>query len=234
MKLSCGVMEDLLPLYVDGGCTEETAAAVEEHLGDCPDCRKTYEQMSSAPPKWEQEPAPEEKILQKYSQKVRKNKRFRGFLIALIALCCLLAGGLTALTIHTMYRQEYPVVFEVGDGVWNLTAGELSVPAGETEEYALFTNYTQIQVDVIGVSTSDPVTGTVYLYNAASSEPILQFRVDEQTQSGCFTGLSSEYRYIVEVDCDQEAQVTISEGRETDFFSCFGMVVNELLSALLH
>ena len=32
MKLSCGVIEDLLPLYVDGACTEETAMAVQEHL----------------------------------------------------------------------------------------------------------------------------------------------------------------------------------------------------------
>ena len=42
MNLSCIVIEDLLPAYCDGSCTPESRAAVEEHLADCPRCRRFY------------------------------------------------------------------------------------------------------------------------------------------------------------------------------------------------
>lgn len=39
MRLSCNVICDLLPLYRDGVCADETRALVEEHLADCAACR---------------------------------------------------------------------------------------------------------------------------------------------------------------------------------------------------
>lgn len=38
MKISCDIIKDLLPLYVDGACSKESAKLVEEHLKECPDC----------------------------------------------------------------------------------------------------------------------------------------------------------------------------------------------------
>ena len=38
MKLPCRVIEDMLPMYYDKVCSEESAALVEEHLKDCPHC----------------------------------------------------------------------------------------------------------------------------------------------------------------------------------------------------
>lgn len=40
MKLSCKVIEDLLPMYYDKVCSEETAALIEDHLKDCPKCSR--------------------------------------------------------------------------------------------------------------------------------------------------------------------------------------------------
>ena len=39
MKYPCDLIRDLLPLYQDGVCSEESRAAVEEHLRECPSCR---------------------------------------------------------------------------------------------------------------------------------------------------------------------------------------------------
>lgn len=44
-KLPCGVVEDLLPLYIDELCREETKALVAEHLENCPVCRSKWEAM---------------------------------------------------------------------------------------------------------------------------------------------------------------------------------------------
>ena len=38
MRLSCKVIEDILPMYYDGVCSEESAALVEGHLKECPHC----------------------------------------------------------------------------------------------------------------------------------------------------------------------------------------------------
>ena len=35
MKISCKIIEDLLPLYHDGVCSEESKIVVREHLKDC-------------------------------------------------------------------------------------------------------------------------------------------------------------------------------------------------------
>ena len=44
-KLPCGVVEDLLPLYIDELCGEESRTLVAQHLENCPACRSKYDAM---------------------------------------------------------------------------------------------------------------------------------------------------------------------------------------------
>lgn len=39
MKISCEVIQDLLPLYQDKVCSEDSKALIEEHLAGCAACR---------------------------------------------------------------------------------------------------------------------------------------------------------------------------------------------------
>lgn len=43
--MDCNIIKDLLPLYIDGCCSEKSAHLIEEHLKSCPECKKTYEFM---------------------------------------------------------------------------------------------------------------------------------------------------------------------------------------------
>ncbi len=47
MNKDCEMIKDLIPLYVDGVCSEESKAKVEEHIEHCPDCLMTVERMKS-------------------------------------------------------------------------------------------------------------------------------------------------------------------------------------------
>ena len=47
MGKECGIIKDLIPLYVDGVCSDESRAKVEEHIEHCPDCLMTMERMKS-------------------------------------------------------------------------------------------------------------------------------------------------------------------------------------------
>ena len=45
--MNCDIVKDLIPLYIDGCCSEESEKAVEEHIRDCSDCKKLLEDMKS-------------------------------------------------------------------------------------------------------------------------------------------------------------------------------------------
>lgn len=43
MKMECGIIRDLLPLYADDICSPESRAAIEQHLMECSSCREKYQ-----------------------------------------------------------------------------------------------------------------------------------------------------------------------------------------------
>ncbi len=45
--MNCNTVRDLLPLYIDGCCSEESKEIVEEHIKDCEACRKIFEDMKT-------------------------------------------------------------------------------------------------------------------------------------------------------------------------------------------
>lgn len=45
MKITCDVIQDLMPSYIDGILSEDSKALVEEHMGTCQECRKMLEIM---------------------------------------------------------------------------------------------------------------------------------------------------------------------------------------------
>lgn len=45
--MNCNIVKDLIPLYIDGCCSEESEKIVEEHIRDCDDCKKLLEDMKS-------------------------------------------------------------------------------------------------------------------------------------------------------------------------------------------
>lgn len=47
MRLNCNVIRDLLPLYADQICSDESREIVEEHLAECGDCSALLRQMHS-------------------------------------------------------------------------------------------------------------------------------------------------------------------------------------------
>jgi predicted anti-sigma-YlaC factor YlaD len=42
VKVKCPVIEDLLPLYIDGICSIESKIVIEEHLKECKICNDKY------------------------------------------------------------------------------------------------------------------------------------------------------------------------------------------------
>lgn len=103
MSKQCGIVADLLPLYQDGVCTEDSRELVEEHLAGCANCRRLAEQISqeiTAPAKAEEIDA------LKGIQKVFHQKWKKAFLIGISAT---LAVFLLLFAAHCTwwYTHEY-------------------------------------------------------------------------------------------------------------------------------
>ena len=45
MKTECDVIRDLLPLYADDACSQQSRALVEEHLNECPVCSNMLQRL---------------------------------------------------------------------------------------------------------------------------------------------------------------------------------------------
>lgn len=94
MKLSCEVVQDLLPLYCDEVCSPESRQAVEAHLEDCEKCRADLYFMEQDM-KASSVQVQEEKIVQTAAAAWKKGKTqafIRGCLIALLCVAVLAVG----------------------------------------------------------------------------------------------------------------------------------------------
>lgn len=45
MKYPCEIIKDLLPLYIDGVCSDESRKAAEEHLAECDECKAFFAEL---------------------------------------------------------------------------------------------------------------------------------------------------------------------------------------------
>lgn len=112
-QLTCGIVQDLLPNYIEKLTGEETNHAVEEHLAICEDCKEAYEQMAEDMGNTGKAPVIELKFL-------KKVKRTR----LLAALLCIV---LTFVFSYLIYNSEY-----------SFTNDKSSLAAGITEYIAPF------------------------------------------------------------------------------------------------
>ncbi|MGN1090412.1 MAG: zf-HC2 domain-containing protein, partial [Huintestinicola sp.] len=92
MKLPCSIIEDILPLYADNICSEESRQAVDEHCADCMDCSEKLRAMKAV--------LPESKLEGKPVNPVRKIAAHYVRLSAVTILGCLIVFSLIFLRMN--------------------------------------------------------------------------------------------------------------------------------------
>lgn len=83
-EIHCDVIKDLLPLYYDGVCSEETQVLIEAHIASCNECKKELESLHATieiPPIEIENRKQDEKMIRKMAsslQKTRKKALYKG------------------------------------------------------------------------------------------------------------------------------------------------------------
>ena len=229
MNCNCGIIDDLLPLYADGACSEESKAAIEAHLASCEACQKKLERMRSDTVASETSKPAGEVTVVKYANKVRKHriKLAVGIVAISVIAACLLS--LVFLTLKDMHAYANPTVYEVETGTYNLTSNALEVAVADVGGYVFFTNNARIEVSV-GKDTD--FSGEVQLWNADDlNNPvtILYGKITPEERVCTFSGLSSAHRYMITCDGSEDLMLTITDGRHVSFFGSMKNVLEAML-----
>ena len=226
MKLNCNIVDDLLPLYLEDICSDDSKAALERHLQECCACREKLARMKNSDILYKVEKPEVQLPVAEYARKVKRHRVRIGILIVLLCAIATCILALCGLTIIDMHRQANPTVYEVEEGVYNLTAANLDSLAEEIGQYVFYTNSTKIQVMIQGDGNFQ---GTVMLWSTEDNKNFIQIgEIDERTNTVTFTGCSAARRYRITCDHLEGTTITVSEGRTVNFWDSMWNVLQEL------
>ena len=104
MKQSCNIIKDLLILYEDDACSEDSKILVEEHLGECSECSKYFQMLKNtddviADEIKEELTKEDNKVIKKGLKKIKR--RWIASLVAVFMLIPLLGLGIMG------YHEEH-------------------------------------------------------------------------------------------------------------------------------
>lgn len=118
-EISCNTIIDLLPLYKEEICSEETKELVEEHLSGCDSCRKLSESLTVAEPVKAEAPS-EAEAFRKVGRKLKRS-RLTKVLAVLMCVCIALFGAVNA----AWYFLKYRPMKRMCEGMSQIGSGDL-------------------------------------------------------------------------------------------------------------
>ncbi|MCM1179437.1 MAG: zf-HC2 domain-containing protein [Clostridium sp.] len=90
MENNCGIIKDLLPLYVDDVCSQKSREAVETHIRECDGCRREYEALKGETAI----PAEvDDTLIRQVKRRIRLENIMVGIIVALVLLVSLGMAG---------------------------------------------------------------------------------------------------------------------------------------------
>lgn len=90
MKIECDVIKDLLPLYIEQLTSEKSGQVIREHMEECGECRRLYEELNAPVPRvqYDREPA---ESLYRYIKKKKRSSELKGVAIVMGVVLLIIA-----------------------------------------------------------------------------------------------------------------------------------------------
>ena len=168
-KIPCNVIVDLLPLYKEDICSEETKDIVEEHIRGCEDCRQLCETMTVPEIKAKEVPT-ERETFKKVGKKLKRS-RFTKIMSVLMCICLVLFAGVNAAWYFLKYRpmknlcegmEKIAPYDDYDDGSKNSPrVNKVTVYSSEDDKYTYFVSmphYLNFGMGYMLVAPKDAVT----------------------------------------------------------------------------
>jgi hypothetical protein len=105
--MKCNIIQDLLPSYIDGICSEETTSEVETHIKDCVQCNKMM-QMMQLPTKHTIETNTED--AKEPFKRINKKRRLQVVIASLMTFIITIIGSLVVQNVGVVNQFFFPMV----------------------------------------------------------------------------------------------------------------------------
>ena len=114
-RISCAIIKDLMPSYLDAICSEASKELVDSHVKVCPECRKLLEEMQKTEIVAERIDTEEMNYMKKV-KRINKNKNLAGFGVLMyflfvgifVGMCVLISKG--GYVPELAYQLAFPVL----------------------------------------------------------------------------------------------------------------------------
>ncbi|MGO1368693.1 MAG: zf-HC2 domain-containing protein [Senegalia sp. (in: firmicutes)] len=153
MKLTCDVIEDLLPLVAEDLASEDTVKLVDEHIENCKKCRDEYEELRANGVGYEAKKDIELIPLKKIKRKLKKRNIYIGILAALIVSLILFV---------TFEKLTKPIPIIYPKAIQSIEEDDGKLFIGFSEEVS---NYEIRKFEYGGETQYDIVSWRTYLSN---------------------------------------------------------------------
>lgn len=198
-KISCSIAKDLLPLYIEGILSEETAQVVGMHLQTCESCKKDFEIMRQefvfpSAPKIQEE---NEKILKELKRQLKIKRILTGVVAVFVTIAVIISGYMVYTNVGEVYdffTEDNMVVLR------DIHTGDTWEPVEvDGEEYLNYDRLICKKKMVVHIDSASAVTFRI-------SDTEGNIVIDEQTlepgESASLEQLKRNTDYQVEVKAD--------------------------------
>lgn len=122
-RMSCNVIQDLMPLYIENMCSAESRELVETHIAECEKCRQLFSDYTDDTiVKEVRQPEKEEQAFQQILHKVEYKVMKRVTVIAAVVISFVIAIGIISFAplLHASYEDAglNVIVSEINDTVY--------------------------------------------------------------------------------------------------------------------
>lgn len=204
MKINknCNIIEDLLPLFVEGLVSEETKQEIEKHLKECENCSKVFKEMKKNNTLFSIENNAEEKLENNEKEiKCIKNIKRKLTLKVIMYICISIIITILAINIWNTYRI---VRDENGKYIlYNMNTGNIQKGLDGTNMYANYTindNGQEIVYNVIFTfNKNDVCINARTVISGLDDEKMIEFKNNwEGTNSNSNIKINEQKLYMNE------------------------------------
>ncbi|MBE6007893.1 MAG: hypothetical protein E7235_01695 [Lachnospiraceae bacterium] len=126
MKYPCELIKDIMPLYIDEVCSDQSRSAVKEHIEECGECRDHIRKMINGEPLVEYKEKDEEEMIMEDSLKMVKkriNNKFKKTVICCVGIMVIIISAY-----HLLFTMPIKDV-----GLENVSVSAKVYPVNELE-----------------------------------------------------------------------------------------------------
>lgn len=197
-EISCNIVKDLMPLYIDGIVSAETEKEIQEHIEKCDCCQEEYRKLK------QNIVLPISKDIQKEDRKILKNFKYKLKMKKIMISCISIFITTLVIFIGYMTYQNISTVHDYFSPIMMVSLHE-----------GIINNWEQVHIDNKDYLEFDSVFYSKKVVSDANSEGNVEMRISDTDGKVIYEKLTIEpgkeislkqlernVKYIIEVKTD--------------------------------